>query len=209
MGIAHILPQNRPGVRSMRLFAALAFAAGLALSAVPAVAQDQTVLPAPGGERINTVIVYGEDPCPQSRDDEITVCARKAEEERYRIPAPLRETPSTKSESWSQRALAFETVGATGTKSCSAVGPGGSTGCLQKMIDTAYAEKKAAADVQFSAMIEAERQKRMATMDVDAAATQARVEQAEKDYEARQRVNQDAGAGAAQPPAAPLPAPQQ
>ena len=78
------------------------------------------------------------------------------------------------------------------------------------MIDTAYAEKKAAADVQFSAMIEAERQKRMATMDVDAAATQARVEQAEKDYEARQRVNQDAGAGgAAQPPAAPLPAPQQ
>ncbi len=190
----------------MRLSAALTFAASLALATTPAAAREEAAPPASGNERINTVIVYGDDPCPQSRDDEITVCARKAEEERYRIPAPLRETPSTKSESWSQRALAYETVGAAGTKSCSPVGPGGATGCLQRLIDTAYAEKKATADVQFSAMIEAERRKRQSTMDADAAATQARVEQAEKDYEARQRANQDAAANAAAQ-TQPLPAP--
>ena len=86
------------------------------------------------------------------------------------------------------------------------VGPGGATGCLQKLINTAYAEKKAASDVQFSKMIEAERQKRLSTMDADAAATQARVEQAEQDYDARQRANQgqtpsSSTAGAEAPPA--------
>ena len=156
------------------------------LGAAPALAQETG-----GNERVNTVIVYGNDPCPQSSGDEITVCARKAEEERYRIPAPLRETPSTRSEAWSQRVLAYETVGRTGTNSCSPVGPGGVNGCTQKLIDAAYAEKKGASDVQFSKMIAEERAKRAATVDADAAATQARVEQAEKDYEARQRQEQD------------------
>ena len=167
------------------LSATLALGAS-SLGAAPASAQETG-----GGERVNTVIVYGNDPCPQSSGDEITVCARKAEEERYRIPAPLRETPSTRSEAWSQRVLAYETVGRTGTNSCSPVGPGGVNGCTQKLIDAAYAEKKGASDVQFSKMIAEERAKRAATVDADAADTQARVEQAEKDYEARQRQGQD------------------
>jgi len=167
------------------LSAALALGASV-LGAAPLLAQEGS-----GNERVNTVIVYGNDPCPQSSGDEITVCARKAEEERYRIPAPLRETPSTRSEAWSQRVLAYETVGRTGTNSCSPVGPGGVNGCTQKLIDAAYAEKKGASDVQFSKMIAEERAKRAATVDADAAATQARVEQAEKDYEARQRQEQD------------------
>jgi len=161
---------------------------GAGLAAAPAHAQDGA---ASGGERVNTIIVYGDDPCPQSVGDEITVCARKSEAERYRIPAPLRETPSSKSEAWSQRVLAYETVGRTGTNSCSPVGPGGVNGCTQKLIDAAYAEKKGGGDVQFSKMIAAERAKRAATVDADAADTQARVEQAEKDYEARQRATQD------------------
>jgi len=167
------------------LSATLALGASV-LGAAPALAQEGS-----GNERVNTVIVYGNDPCPQSSGDEITVCARKAEEERYRIPAPLRETPSTRSEAWSQRVLAYETVGRTGTNSCSPVGPGGVNGCTQKLIDAAYAEKKGASDVQFSKMIAEERAKRAATVDADAADTQARVEQAEKDYEARQRQGQD------------------
>jgi hypothetical protein len=40
-------------------------------------------------------------------------------------------------------------------------------------------------------MIAEERAKRAAGVDADAAATQSRVEQAEKDYEARQRAAQD------------------
>jgi len=173
----------------MRVLSILSLAlTGLAAAAQPATAQDKA---AGGGERVNTIIVYGNDPCPVSNGDEITVCARKAEAERYRIPPALRETPSTRSEAWSQRVLAYETVGRTCTNSCSPVGPGGVNGCTQKLIDAAYAEKRGATDVQFSAMIDAERAKRAATVDAEAAATQARVEQAEKDYEARQRAQQD------------------
>lgn len=172
----------------MRRIAALALA-GMAFAAAPALAQNAPA--APNGEKVNTLIIYGDDPCPQSKEGEITVCARKAESERYRIPEPLRQTPSAKSEAWNDRVLAYETVGATGTNSCSAVGPGGSTGCLQKLINNAYAEKRNASDVQFSKMIDAERAKRLSTIDADAAATQARVEQAEKDYQARQNAEQD------------------
>ncbi|MBC2670801.1 hypothetical protein ACFOON_04385 [Novosphingobium piscinae] len=162
----------------------------------PLAAQDAA--PA-SGERINTIIVYGDDPCPASAGIEITVCARKAEAERFRIPAPLRETPSSKSEAWAQRVLAYETVGREGIQSCSPVGPGGVLGCTQKLINAAYAEKKAATDVNFAKMIEDERAKRAAVTDAEAAATQARVEQAEKDYEARQRAAADPGAVPAKP----------
>lgn len=173
----------------MRAYTLLSLAAGLA-AAAPAFAQDAPA----GGEKVNTIIVYGDDPCPASQGDEITVCARKAESERYRIPAPLRETPSSRSEAWSQKVLAYETVGRTGTNSCSPVGPGGVLGCTQKLIDAAYAEKKQESDVGFSDLLAAERAKRARTVDSEAAATQSRVEQAEKDYEARERAREDAAA---------------
>ena len=55
-----------------------ALLAGLAFVA-PASAQDD-------GERVNQLIIYGDDPCPPAQaDNEITVCARKAEAGR---PAP-------------------------------------------------------------------------------------------------------------------------
>lgn len=179
----------------MRAIAVLSLAAGLALSAAPARAQE---VAAPAGERVNTLIIYGQDVCPEAPEGEITVCARKSEEERYRIPAPLRESPAARSESWSQRVLAYERVGRTGTNSCSAVGPGGVNGCTQKLIDDAYAEKRAATDVQFSKMIDSERQKRLSNVDAESAATQARVEQAEKDYAARENAK-------AEPEVAPKP----
>ncbi len=167
----------------MRAITVLPFAVLAALS-LPASAQDTAT------DKVNTVIVYGDDPCPASAGDEITVCARKAEAERYRIPAPLRQAPSEKSEAWNEKVLAYETVGRTGTQSCSPVGPGGALGCTQKLIDAAYAEKAQAGDVGFSALIAEERAKRAATVEAEAAETQARVEQAEKDYEARERARQ-------------------
>lgn len=172
--------------------AAAVLLAGLALAS-PATAQDE-------GERVNQLIVYGDDPCPQSASaNEITVCARKEESERYRIPEPLRGAQSPQNDAWNNKVLAYETVGKQGVLSCSPVGPGGSTGCLNNLINKAYAEKGIDAQNRFGDLIAAEREKRLSTIDAEAAATQARVEEAERDYEARKRGQEEAENSAPRP----------
>jgi len=95
------------------------------------------------GQRVNEIIVYGTDPCPRSTDDEVVVCARKPEAERFRIPERLREGGSLQSrQAWANRAIAFETYGKTGINSCSPVGPGGHTGCAQQLINQAFKERR-------------------------------------------------------------------
>ncbi len=107
--------------------------AGLAAPA-PALAQSG---------RISEIIVYGTDPCPRSTDDEVVVCARKPEAERYRIPERYRQGGSRQSrKSWANRAIAFETYGRTGINSCSPVGPAGFTGCTQQLINQAVKERQ-------------------------------------------------------------------
>ena len=107
---------------------------GLAAFAAPAIAQSS--------KGTSEIIVYGTDPCPRSTDDQVVVCARKPEGERYRIPERLRAGGSLQSrQSWAARAKSFETVGRTGINSCSPVGPGGSTGCLQRIINQARDER--------------------------------------------------------------------
>ena len=124
-------------VRVQASFAALALLGTAPAIGTPAAAQEQTT-----GQKIAEIIVYGNDPCPRSTDDEIVVCARKPEGERYRIPERLRTGGARQTrEAWATRARSFETVGATGINSCSAVGPGGQTGCLQRIIDQARAER--------------------------------------------------------------------
>jgi len=159
------------------LFTVTALAA-ISLSAAPALAQE-------GGERVNQLIIYGDDPCPVSGDDEITVCARKEESERYRIPKELRESSSPENDAWTNRVLAYETVGKFGTLSCTPIGVGGSLGCTQRMIDNAYAEKRESSDVRFSQLIAEERAKRLSTIDAEAEETQKRVEEIEKQMEER------------------------
>src|SRR5690606_24755120 len=100
-------------------------------------------------------------------------------------------------EAWNNKVLAYETVGAAGTLSCSPVGPGGSLGCTQKLVNAAYAEKRESGDVRFSELIQAEREKRLSTIDAEAAATQLRVEEAERQYEERQRAAGEAPAPSA------------
>jgi len=91
------------------------------------------------------VIVYGADPCPRSTDDSIVVCVRRKEEERFRIPQAYRPTGTRQqSQSWAAQSRAMTTIGATGAGSCSAVGPGGHTGCLAKEIEQAKEEAKEA-----------------------------------------------------------------
>ncbi|HTG64372.1 MAG TPA: hypothetical protein VL917_06895 [Sphingomicrobium sp.] len=114
--------------------AGLALALPVALAPSPALAQNG---------RISEIIVYGTDPCPRSTDDEVVVCARKPETERYRIPERLRSSGSRQSrESWANKAIAFETYGRTGINSCSPVGPAGFTGCTQQLISQAFKERR-------------------------------------------------------------------
>lgn len=186
--------------------AAVLIVSALLAAQLPVAAQDGA------REKINQLIVYGDDPCPASNDGSITVCARKDEAERFRIPAPLRENPNAAvNQGWTQRVKAYETAGAFGVNSCSPVGAGGATGCMAQLINSAYAEKKQASDVQFGKLIEAERAKRTQSIDADTAAEQARVEVLEKEYEARLKRERDGETNPATPsaPNAPLAAPPQ
>ena len=123
----------------------LTVAASAFALAVPAL-----VVPVPAAAqngRISEIIVYGTDPCPRSTDDEVVVCARKPESERFRIPERYRQSGSRQSrESWANKALAFETYGRTGINSCSPVGPAGFTGCTQQLINQAFKEREEQAD---------------------------------------------------------------
>ena len=175
------------------MIAASALIPAMLLGAAPASAQSAE-------EKVNQLIIYGNDACPPSTGNEITVCARKDEAERFRIPENLRETTSPQNDAWTNRVIAYETVGSNGTMSCSPVGGGGFTGCLGKLIDTAYLEKKQDPNIRFSQLIADERAKRLSTIDSDAAETQARVEQIEREYAARQRAQQDPEGGHAEAP---------
>ncbi|OGS57953.1 MAG: hypothetical protein A3J40_01035 [Erythrobacter sp. RIFCSPHIGHO2_12_FULL_63_10] len=160
------------------IFRTLPVAAALAAIAVSsaAIAQEEA------GEKVNMVIVYGDDACPVPEGGEITVCARKAENERYRIPEDLRLSDSPQNTAWTQRVESYEMVGAFGTMSCDPAGAGGFTGCTQQMINAAYKDRSEGSAVRFSQLIEAARVERLSTIDVDAAAQQARVEQIEREY---------------------------
>jgi hypothetical protein len=118
----------------------VALALPAALTPMPALAQNG---------RISEIIVYGTDPCPRSTDDEVVVCARKPESERFRIPEKLRQSGSYQSrQSWANRATAFETYGRTGINSCSPVGPAGFTGCTQQLINQAFKEQREEAQAE-------------------------------------------------------------
>ena len=100
-------------------------------------------------ERIRHVVVYGRDPCPRGQGDEVVICARRPDSERYRIPRAVRDRtrlPGPASTSWAARARSLERVGATGIQSCSTVGPGGFTGCWEQMMRSAREERAAAAE---------------------------------------------------------------
>ena len=119
--------------------AAVVVTGGFAALPAPAVAQ--------AAPNIAEIIVYGNDPCPRSTDDQVVVCARRPETERYRIPPTMRQSGTPQEmESWAVRSMNLESVGQTGLNSCSPVGPAGYTGCLQKVIQQARGERKQQAD---------------------------------------------------------------
>lgn len=164
---------------------AKALAIGFMMGAsVPALAQQAsapTDVAGPSNEKINLVIVYGDDACPQSQGDDIVVCARKGEEERYRIPEPLRGNPNEPSkQAWGERVRSMEYIGRNGTESCSPVGGGGATGCFAQLSRLAKAERQALDNASWKDLVEAERAKRLSTIDSDSDKIEARVKAEEK-----------------------------
>ncbi|MGX7951257.1 hypothetical protein ACWPM1_01715 [Tsuneonella sp. HG249] len=148
----------------------------LAVLATPLAAQDA------GGDKVRMVILYGEDAAPPVQGDEILVVARLPENDRYRIPEALRFSEDPANMAWARRVERLDLVGQSGTMSCSTAGAGGFTGCTQQLINAFYADKREGADVRFSELIAAARAERLSTIDADAAETQSRVEQIEKEY---------------------------
>ena len=148
----------------------------LAAVSISASAQDAA------GDRVRMAIVYGDDEVAPPQGDEIVVVARLPEAERFRIPEALRFSDDPENMAWARKVERLDMVGRFGTMSCSTAGAGGFTGCTQQLINAFYADKREGADVRFGALIAAARAERLSTIDVEAAATQARVEELEKAY---------------------------
>lgn len=119
---------------------ALAGTMGALSLAAPAAAQNA---PTNG-----VLIIYGNDRCPTDSDgNEIVVCARRPEAERFRIPQEFRD-PSTNpnNQSWAVRSRDVVEANTTGIGSCSPVGPGGQSGCNEQQINRWRREQQAERD---------------------------------------------------------------
>ena len=122
-------------------------------AAVPARAAPaySALKPAPSDTslpRQKLVTVFGTDECPKSTDpDEVIICSRRPAEDRYRIPEVVRtdRKPEGPFEGSNRSALLGDASGGAGggIGSCSAVGPGGGTGCNQALQDQYRGSRKA------------------------------------------------------------------
>lgn len=124
----------------------VALLSALALSVLTApIASAQSAYAEPD-ERIQALVVYGNDPCPVAADGSIIVCARKPEGERYRIPKELRrkeEKVTLGSQGWAANVQSLESAGRVLLpNSCSPVGSNGFTGCSLSMLHQWYAERQ-------------------------------------------------------------------
>ena len=106
-------------------------------------AQAQQV--SPDGRAYREYTVFGNDACPPSQDNEIVVCNRRPENERYRLPPNTRQPAGTagESEGWGARAMAIDSLGKSTPSSCSNVGAANSAGCARKQLKDIVAADKA------------------------------------------------------------------
>ena len=127
----------------MKLAAPMAALVAAGFAVGPAAAQDSTT--EQSGQRIAEIIVFGNEPCPRSTDDEVVVCTRVDDRYRYRMPEAYRPSGTYQQrQAWANKARSIERVGRTGIQSCSPVGPAGYTGCMEQMINDAREESREA-----------------------------------------------------------------
>ena len=149
----------------MRLFV---LAAAAFLAAAPASAQQPEEAAPTADEapvRVNQLIVYGDDACPPGGVDEIVVCARLPEDERFRIPEGLRDgSNDPANQSWTNRAIELSYVGRSGVGSCSPSGANGFIGCHNELVRQARAER-AASGIDWDSLLAEARENRMRQID--------------------------------------------
>lgn len=113
----------------------IALVAVAALATTPAFAAPPAK---PTEVKLSTMLVFGNDPCPRSTEDEVVVCARQPESERYRIPKQFRgkRYVAGRDGSWAGTAKVLEYVSSRGLPgSCSFIGSNGQTGCFRRFLD--------------------------------------------------------------------------
>jgi hypothetical protein len=116
---------------------------------IAALAAAALTTPALAQRTDRVLVLYGNDKCPtNSSGEEIVVCSRLPESERYRIPKELRSPIVITPENQSWAAKANDTLdagAATGIDSCSAVGGGGTSGCFAQRMRNAKRQRQAQA----------------------------------------------------------------
>jgi hypothetical protein len=130
-------------VRFPVFFAALLAAPALTAAQVPSLETPEI---APDGtQRWSFLVTYGDEDCPPAQGDEIVVCARLPESERYRIPEPLREkkVDSVGGMSWASHVESYDNVARLSRPdSCSSVGSYGFSGCAAKALRDWFEERR-------------------------------------------------------------------
>ncbi|MBY8829423.1 hypothetical protein [Hephaestia mangrovi] len=98
-------------------------------------------------QKVRSVTVTGDKPCPKSTGDEIVVCSRADADEQYRIPPKFRELPHpAANNSWTNRAAVIDQVSREAgnlPNTCSVNGSGGQTGCSWQALQQWQAEMRA------------------------------------------------------------------
>ena len=115
---------------ALNILSVVMLAAGLG-AATPALAQSNT----------RVVTIFGSDKCPTSNGEEIVVCQRLDENERYRIPDQLRST-NDQAPTATTRVDAMQAASTTNIGTCSASGPGGQSGCQVQLNRNWKAERR-------------------------------------------------------------------
>jgi hypothetical protein len=98
-------------------------------------------------QKVRSVTVTGDKPCPKSSAGEIVVCSRANPDEKFRIPPKFREAPHpAANNSWTNRAALIDEVSREAgglPNTCSVNGAGGQTGCSWKALQQWQAEMRA------------------------------------------------------------------
>jgi hypothetical protein len=176
---------------------------GSAAVAQPAGAPPPSAIGPTDTEKVKQVFVYGDDPCPPSSGEEIVVCARMPDNERYRIPKELRTDPNSAAvQSWANRARSIEYVGAEGINSCSPTGAGGFTGCFAQIAREAKEERqKMLGSASWADAVAKAREERLGNLDAESAQIEAQAKAEEEDAARRNAAQQEAEKARQQGPA--------
>ncbi len=184
----------RPLIFALTLGAALWSSAAFAQNPRPASGVGPT-----DTDKVKQVFVYGDDPCPNGEADEILVCARMPDNERYRIPADLRTDPNDpKVQSWANRAIALEHVGSQGIDTCSPAGASGFSGCFAQISSAARQERRTMmGSATWADAVAKARNERLGNLDAESAQIEAGAVQDEADEAAQKKAADEAAAKAA------------